>query len=280
VNRTLGFHERTYRALLRVYPARFRSRFADEMVQLFCDQLSDARRERGAAGTAGTWLATLGDLALTAAYERTWRDRTVAHTLAAPPSAANRMLGILGILGGVVLVAAFIPNLPWGNALFTLRLVLFNAGAMAIVFAVHRRQAVIARRLSFLAAAPAILANAWYLVMVILSIGRPQFPEPDPEFRPIFFYAALALWLTDAAFGFVALRLGVVSRWGALALAIGSLLALTGVGGLGFTTGPFAAIIEPLSLVGIALVGIGWVLLGIDVATRRRPVPASTSSAT
>ncbi len=263
-------HERVYRGLLRLYPAEFRARFSDEMVQLFGDQLNDARTGGAPAATARTWLRTLGDLAVTAASEHARRDRTVAHSLAAPPSIASRMLGILGILGGLVLVAAFVPNLPWGTDLFNLRLVLFNAGAIAIVLAVHRRQAVISRRLSLAAALPAILANAWYLVMVILSIGRPQFPEPDPEFRPIFFYAAVALWLTDAAFGLVALRLGVVSRWAALALTIGSLLALTGVGGLGFTTGPFAAIIEPLTLAGIALNGTGWILLGLDVATRRR----------
>jgi hypothetical protein len=192
----------------------------------------------------------------------------------------NRILGLLGILGGLVLIAAFIPNLPWGDSLFGLRLLLFNAGAIAIVFAVHRRQAEISRGISLAAAAPAILANAWYLVMVILSIGRPRFPEPDPGFRPIFFYAAIALWLTDAAFGLVAARIGAVSRWAALALGIGSLLALTGVSGLGFTTGPYAAIVEPFSLVGIGLVGISWVLLGIDVATRKHVLPRSERSAT
>jgi hypothetical protein len=197
--------------------------------------------------------------------------------LAGPPTASSRVLGVLGIIGGLVLIAAFIPDLPWSNASFNLRLVLFNAGAIAVVLAVHRRQAVISRRLSFVATVPAFIANAWYLVMVILSIGRPQFPEPDPEFRPIFFYAAIALWLTDAVFGFVAARIGVVWWWAALALGIGSLLALTGVGGLGFTTGPFATIVEPLALWGIVLVGIGWVLLGVDIATRSRPTAVSAA---
>ena len=267
-----GIHERVYRGLIRLYPTAFRARYADEMVQLFGDLVRDARAEAGAGGVIGAWLRTIGDLAITAAAEHAQGDRALTRSLSAPPSASSRLLGLAGILSGLVLIAAFIPNLPWESDLFSLRLVLFNAGAIAIVVAVHRRQAVISRRLSLAASVPAILANAWYLVMVILSIGRPQFPEPDPGFRPIFFYAAIALWLTDAAFGIVALRLGVVSRWAALALAIGSFLALTGVGGLGFTTGPLAAIIEPLTQVGIVLVGIGWILLGIDVATRRRRV--------
>ncbi len=204
----------------------------------------------------------------------------MAHSLAPSPSPWSRILGILGILGGLVVIAAFIPNLPWGNELFNLRLVLFNAGAIAVVFAVHRRQAAFGRGISLAVAIPAILANAWYLVMVILAMGRPRFPEPDPEFRPIFFYAAIVLWLTDAAFGFVAARLGAVSRWAALALGFGSLLALLGVGGLGFTSGPFATIIGPLSLVGLGLVGIGWVLLGIDIATGGSAVSGSEASAT
>ena len=169
-----------------------------------------------------------------------------------------------------MLLAVWVPNFPWSvDLLNPLRLVLFNVGAIAIVVAVHRRQAAISRRLSLAGALPAILANTWYLVMVILSIGRPQFPEPDAGFRPIFFYAALALWTAEAVFGFAALRMGVVSRPAALALLIGSVLALAGVGGLGLTTGPPGAIIQPLAIFGIALVGLGWILLGVDVATRR-----------
>jgi hypothetical protein len=181
----------------------------------------------------------------------------------------QQLLGILGILGGVGVLSGFLPVFPWDSTLLViLRLALFNAGAIAIVSAVHRRQAAMGRGHSWAVAALAIAANAWYLVMVILSIGRPVFPEPDPAFRPILFYAAIALWLADAAFGFVAVRRRAVSRWAALAVAVGSLLALTGVGGLGFTTGPLGSLIEPLSLVGIVLLGIGWLVLGIDVASR------------
>ena len=170
--------------------------------------------------------------------------------LADPPTAQSRLLGVLGIVGGLVLIAGFMPDLPWSPASFTIRLLLLNTGAMAVILAVHRRQAVISHRLSLALTVPAFIANAWYAVMVVLSVGRPQFPVPDPEFRPIFFYAAIALWLTVALFGFGAARIGAVWWWAALALGIGSVLALTGVGGLGFTTGPFAPIVEPLALCG------------------------------
>ncbi len=175
--------------------------------------------------------------------------------------------------GGLILLAGYIPNLPWGPNVFILRLVLVNLGAIAIGLAVHMRQAVVSPRLSLAVAAPLILANAWYLAMVILSIGRPVYPEPDADFRPIFFYAAVAMWLTDAIFGLVALRLGVVSRMAALVLTVGSMVAWGAMNNLADTfpwLSGIVALVAPIALWGVALVGAGWVLLGIDVATRRR----------
>ena len=78
-------------------------------------------------------------------------------------------------------MAAFLPSLPWTPELFMLRIILFNAGAIAIVVAVHRRQASVSRRISLAVAVAVILANAWYLAMVVLSIGRPQPPTRTPS---------------------------------------------------------------------------------------------------
>jgi hypothetical protein len=261
-----GAQERAYRGLLRLYPGEFRARFSDEMVQLFADQLRDARTGGAPAGAARTWLRTLGDLAITAASEHIRRDRTVAHSLATSPSIASRALGLAGILGGGLLLAAFVveidPNLN------NVRLVLFNVGAIAIVIAVHRRQASVAPKLALLAAVPALLANAWYLAMVLLPVS-PLRPFAGDD-GLVGFAGGVAMWLTDAAFGLVTLRLGVVTRWGALALAIGSVLAFTGMDRLELSPRDNPTIFGPLALAGIALNGIGWVFLGLDVATRRR----------
>ena len=190
----------------------------------------------------------------------------MAHTFATSPSTSSRLLGMAGLLGGAVLLAAFVIDIAPG--LNDLRLVLFNVGAMAVVIGVHRRQASAAPGLALLGAVPAFLANAWYVAMVLLAIGRPN--PFGGDFGVVYFAAGVALWLTDAWFGFVTLRLGSVTRWGAFALAIGSILALTGIDRLELTSPGNPTIFGPLSLVGIALNGIGWILLGLDVATHGR----------
>lgn len=193
----------------------------------------------------------------------------MAHAVAASPPASSRLLGLLGILGGAVLLAAFLPFIPWTADFINLRLALFNIGAMAIVVAVHRRQAPVAPRLALLAAVPAFLANAWYLAMIVGVVARPGEPGVG-DFGPVVFTAGAAMWLADAAFGLVILRLGVVTRWGGLALTVGSVLAFSGMGNLELVTGPYADLFVPLALIGVGLNGLGWILLGIDVATHGR----------
>jgi hypothetical protein len=260
-------HERAYRWLLHLYPAEFRARFEDDLVQLFGDRLRDARSSGASGGVVVTWLRTLADLVMTAASEHARRDRTVAQSLpATSPSTASRALGLAGILGGAVLLAAFLFEIsPELNAV---RIYLFLIGAIAIVIGVHRRQASVVPTLALLGAVPALLANAWYLAMMVLATGRPQPFAGD--FGLVFIAAAVAMHLTDAAFGLVTLRLGLVSRWGAVTLAVGSALAVTGIDRLGLAP----AIFGPVSQVGIMLAGIGWILLGLDLATRRRPSEA------
>jgi hypothetical protein len=263
-----GPHERLYRWLLHVYPSSFRTRHADEMVQLFGDQLRDARSSGAAAGAAGVWLRAVPDLVRTAASEHLRRGRPVAHSMGDAPSTSSRLLGLAGIVGGIVLLAAFLIDIaPGVNAV---RGALFNVGAMAVVIGVYRRHASPASALARLVAISAVLANGWYLAMILLSIDRPQLPQADPEFRLVGFYAAVAMWLADAAFGLVTLRSGAITRWGALALAVGSVLAITGIDRLALTSTEHPTIFGPLALGGIALNGIAWIVLGLDVAFRRR----------
>jgi hypothetical protein len=188
--------------------------------------------------------------------------------IAAPPRAATRLLGLAGILGGAVLLAAFVIEIPPG--LNDARLVIFNLGAIAVVVALHRRQVAVSRTLSRVADTAAIVANAWHLSMVVLSIGRANPFAGD--FGMVFFYVAMAMWLADAAFGAAALRSGGVSRWGPLALTIGSVLAIAGIDRLGLTSVANPTIFGPLALTGVALNGLGWILLGLEIASGGRLV--------
>jgi hypothetical protein len=260
-----GIEERVYRGMLLLYPADFRDRFAGEMVQLFHDKLRDARAGRGSGGAAGAWLRLLGDVAATAALERMRRNRTVAHSLNVAAPLPVRVLGIAGIIGGAVLLAAFVVPIP--ADLEALRIVMFNLGAMAVVLAVHARQAAVARSVSLVGSIPALLANAWYIVIIVMDLGR---TEPFAGRFGLMFWSGMALWLTDTWFGIVALRLGAVSRLGALALSVGAPLAFTGISSLDLGSTIFGT----LSQVGIVTMGIGWILLGFD-AMRRRAAPAS-----
>ena len=189
----------------------------------------------------------------------------MAHAVATlpSPSASRRLLGLAGILGGAVLLAAFVVDIA--PDLNNVRLILFNLGAIAVVVA-HRQQVAASLTLVALVAGATVLANVWYLSMVVLSIDRPN--PFGGGFGLEFFWAAIAMWLSDAAFGVVILRLGAVTRWGAAALAIGSLLTFTGIDRLALTSPENPTIFGPVSLIGIALNGLGWILLGLDVATR------------
>ena len=262
-----GVSERIYRALLGLYPPAFRARFADEMVQLFGDQLREAH---GAKRRSITWLRTLGDLVVTAASEHMTKDETVAHSLGPPPSPRSRALGLIGVLGGVVLVAVFVVDVAPG--LNVARIILYNLGAIAIVVAIYGRMRTLSPRRALAAASPAILANAWFLAMEVLSVGRPQFPEGDPEFRLIADYAGAAMWLSDAAFGLAIWRTAATIRWAGLALTVGSLFALSGMSRLELVSGDYAWFFVPAALAGIGVNGLSWILMGIDIATSRRAV--------
>jgi hypothetical protein len=268
-----GSHERVYRRLLWLYPDGFRARFGDEMVQVFGDQLREAR-DRGSSVTA-TWFRGLLDLASTAATQRLAALGASGPPASKPPPGPVRLLGLVGVLGGAVLIAAFLP-IAFSHEAFNLRLVLFTLGAMAVAAGLGRRAARSAR-LVWSASAAVIAANAWYLAMTLVTLNRPG-PMGAGDIGFVYFLAGAAMWLADAIFGIVVFRHRLASRLAGLALAVGSVLAFSGMDRLGLRSAAGETVLLPLSLAGIALNGIAWIVLGVDVAVRRivsRPGPIS-----
>jgi hypothetical protein len=195
-------------------------------------------------------------------------DAALGHGQPRGGSAASRAAGVAGIVGGAALLAAFVVDIPPG--LNDVRLALFFVGAMAVAAAAYAPLASAGRSTTGVAVGLALVANAWGLAMGAISTAL-SIPVGPGTFGVVYFWTGLAWWLADSLFGFVSLRLGGWARIGALALGVGSLLAITGMDRLELTGRQHPTIFGPLSLTGIALNGVGWIVLGLWLL--RRPAP-------
>jgi len=192
---------------------------------------------------------------------------TMAILGAEKPSRRARLAGLLGVVGGAGLLAAFVIEIPpWLN---DVRVALFFVGAMAVAAAAYPLLARTGLGSARVAVGLVLVANAWGLAMGAISAAF-AIPVGPGTFGVAYFWAGLAWWLADALFGFVALRVGGWARLGAAALAVGSLLAILGMDRLELTTRDNPTIFLSLSLTGIALNGVGWIVLGLWLAIRRR----------
>jgi hypothetical protein len=253
---------------LRLYPAAYRERYSDQMVQLFGDQVRET-------GTARAWLRAPLDLISSAASEHLRRNRTVAHSLTLPPTPLSRILGLFGLLGGASLLAAFLIDIP--NDANYVRLFVFGIGGVTVVAAVHLRQRQQSPRLALAAAIPALVFGTWAFVMQVLVIGREP-PVFGGTFGWVFFWASIAAWLGYAWFGAITFRLNQMTRIGSAGLAVGSLLAILGIDRLGLVSHTEVNVFGAIALTGVFLHGLALVLLGLDVAFRRRPAPPATTA--
>lgn len=265
--------ERVYAGLLRAYPAPFRTRYRDEMVLLFGDQLRDARASRGSGGVATTWFRTLLDLVSSAAGEHLRKDRTMAQSLATfEPTRSMRWLGLIGLAGGVLLVWAFISFNPFETrAANMIRLITFALGQAAIALAFHRRQAVLAPRLALVTTALTVFAGVFYALWLVLALSVPS--PFSGAFGALNFFGGGVLWLSAVAYGGAMLRIGAVwrgmprwlglaARFGAL-LLIGSAFAWLGDDRLGLVDSePYGELIGTIAMFGVLLNGLGWITLG------------------
>jgi hypothetical protein len=256
--------ERIYWRLLRVYPADFRRDYGEPMAQLFADQLRDARGAGAWAGTLGLWIRTLLDISTSAASQHLERDRTVAHSTAAIPTTSARAFGIVGVLAGVFLIAPFVITL--GDRWLHPRNLVFTLFVMALGLGLHSRQAAGSPVLARLASAIALAGYGATFIWLVLSTGRAN-PHAG-EFGYIGFITGMAMWVSAALYGLISFRIGAVTRWGSVLLVVGSVLALTGIDRMGLVVPGHESIFGPLSQIGIVMHGVGWILLGAELALR------------
>jgi hypothetical protein len=78
-----NWHVRAYRALLRIYPRRFRADYEEEMCRVFAQQLHYARVTEGWTGALRVWVRSLVDLVTTAPTQHFEKDVLVASPVGA-----------------------------------------------------------------------------------------------------------------------------------------------------------------------------------------------------
>jgi hypothetical protein len=186
-----------------------------------------------------------------------------------------RALGAVGIAGGATLLIAFLPSLGIPQDVNTWRLVGFNLGAIGISLASLRAGALGGPAWAWSASTAVIATNTAHIAFVLAATGRDA--PFGGDFGLAWHWVAFAMWLADGWLGLVLLRAGLLTRWGAAALAIGSPLAVLGMGRFELTAPANPTIFGPIALIGVALNGIGWVLLGLDLVRSPRSQKAVVS---
>lgn len=159
-------HVRAYKALVRLYPARFRDDFADEMVMLFADQLHDARSTGSRVAVARLWLTSVADLARTAPQQHLEQEEPMPQTVepGSVPSSEARgpdraattaaavplllwaflMLAAPGFTDPLYMIPPAIFGLPLGIAGMSIAVPLAFAGLVMVRRARTRRTVVVA----------------------------------------------------------------------------------------------------------------------------------------
>jgi hypothetical protein len=100
--------ERVYRALLLLYPRRFRRDYRDEMVQLFQDQRRDA-------GSMRVWFRTVRDLLLTVPvrHQEAFMSMSPQAKLVAAAIAVVAWIALFATVGGGVSTLGLLVLLVW-----------------------------------------------------------------------------------------------------------------------------------------------------------------------
>jgi hypothetical protein len=253
--------------LLRLYPARWRARYGDEFAVLL------EERPLGPFDVADVLLGALdAHLHL--------RGLAAASEHAKGFAMSLRIGGYAAIVGGVLwFLGLALTSASQGNgALFVLA---FGAGTMSLLVALVGLSAFQARRYPRLVWAAFILPAIGAVTSTMGLAGMALFGDGrfigEISAWYVWSFGTLALIAGSGLFALATLRASALSRGGAAVLAIGSIVVIPmilGVGALGGVL-PEAAATLMTVLAALAFAG-GWVALGVSAL--RLGVPLRTTA--
>jgi hypothetical protein len=244
------------RWVIRLFPSVWRRRYADELVAILELQPASFRQ-----------LIGLLYCALDAHLDPQVTDGGNFSFMEGRPTMRTRILAGAAVGGGLLLLLGLTNTVSVG---LVVRLTMFYALATAGLIGIHRRQVGQAPALAWIGFVPAILAYSLSLVGMLAPLADATLPSIAG--RQFGVFAQQAFWITSALFGAVTLAIGVLPRPAALALTIGSPLAMIGMF-IGPSPEPTLSL---LAYTGVILYGVGLIWLGVSGwAPHPRPMTSS-----
>jgi len=285
---SLSVSVRIYRALLVVYPKKFREHYETQMVQVFRDSFREAYHHNGIPGVIDLWLHTFADLLITAVIERLMER---SQYMFSPK--VTLWGGVAGLFSGMLWMMTGLAPLS-GAPTMVLALVLGLGGLVSL----YSRQSGQGGKLGLAGFVLGLLGSGTAIVFLLywsFTFGRlsPSTIRTDPELAaPGILLLALAMMtagMGPALLGIASLRAKTLPRWQGLPLGLGLLNFIEGVilwfiyyvpmsqGRNPFDPWPPQGYI--FHVVVLVLLGLGWMSLGLKLADEAvkvtQPPPAS-----
>lgn len=284
---SLSVSVRIYRALLVAYPKKFRDNYERHMVQVFRDLFRHAYHHNGVPGVIDLWLHTFTDLLVTAFIERVMEGGQYLLS--------QRVIlwgGVAGIFCGLCWLMMGIAPYSGGTS-FVLALVLGLGGLAGL----YSRQAGQGGRLGLAGFALGIVGTGLALAALWWGFTSGRFSSAILQAEPvlaapavlILLLALVTLSIGLSLLGITSLGAKTLHPWRGLPLGVGLLSIMQSmtfwvVYYVPISQGrnpwvPWYGVYVP-SLVVLVLLGLGWMGLGIMLATEAesgiaQPPPAS-----
>lgn len=245
------------RWVVRLFPAAWRRRYADELTAIL-EVRPPSLRE----------LIGLLYCALDAHLDPQVSQGGDFSFMEGRPTMRTRILAGAAVGSGLVLLFGLIITINDGLAV---RLAIFYGLATIGLVGIHRRQVERAPVPAWIGFVPAVFAYSLSLVGVVAGLA--DVALPGIAGRSYGFFMQEAFWITSAVFGAATLAIGVLPRPAALGLAIGAPLAMIGIF-IGSSPEPVLAV---AARVGVIVYGLSFVWLGLSVWTTQPRLQPSTA---
>ncbi|MDX1418134.1 MAG: hypothetical protein R3293_28295 [Candidatus Promineifilaceae bacterium] len=273
----VSFSVRAYRLLIGAYPAAFRQKYGEHMLQLFRDCSRRQHRQKGASGMLTLWAVTLFDFARSVVAEHLQRETIMNRQLFIRLSGWALVSG--GVLFSWAVVASFLDEMRFYPirglngfydtsvlaGIFVLGPPLIGVGMIGLLVRFGNAVGMLGKAALLIGAIAGGLATSLAFLSEVVTSG-------DEYFILIVIGGLTLMFICLAFFGILALRRRVMPRWNGLPIVAGLwfpvMLGLTDAGNRG------GDILEYATLVTALIFAVLMVLLGFTLQAVDRDEPA------